>query len=218
MPGVEVAVEGARPRRRRLRRARGVRQARPARGPVLRGDDLRDAVAAARRGRRTRVALHRPGARGPSGSSKARCTPSCGSTAHACGSSRSRRAPSAGCARGRSASAPASRSRSSSCVTHWACASSTPSASSTRTGRDDAADPRAPVCCEAVRGQDAALAVPGHHRAGDHRAARPSGAAAPRRRPLPRLPLRQGGHAGRGRDALRAAHALLSVQIVPAAS
>ncbi len=45
-PGVEVAVEGLL-RDGAARGARGLRQARPARGPVLRGDDLRHAVATA---------------------------------------------------------------------------------------------------------------------------------------------------------------------------
>ena len=53
VPGVEVAVEGLL-RGGAARGAGGVRQARPARGPVLRGDDLRHAVAAARRRRRPR--------------------------------------------------------------------------------------------------------------------------------------------------------------------
>ena len=55
VPGVEVAVEGLL-RDGVPRGARGLRQARPARRPVLRGDDLRHAVAPARPRRSARVA------------------------------------------------------------------------------------------------------------------------------------------------------------------
>ena len=78
VPGAEVALEGLLARR-RADDAGAVRQARSARRALLRGDDLRDAVAArgraAARGRRgdaRRLRRHRPRAR-------ARSTPSCAS-------------------------------------------------------------------------------------------------------------------------------------------
>ena len=93
--------------RRRARGARGLRQARPARGPVLRGDDLRHAVAAARReivdGRR---APHDRGCRAALGLREGPVHAELRVARRAtCGCSSSPPARSAGCARARCASA-----------------------------------------------------------------------------------------------------------------
>ena len=79
-PGAEVAVEGA-PATGRARGAGGLRQARPARGAVLRGDDLRHALAPARGSGWAASRRRRPPPRRRSACGRARCTPSCGSTA-----------------------------------------------------------------------------------------------------------------------------------------
>ena len=83
---VEEYVPGHRDRRRRAARASGVlevlarvRQARPARRSVLRGDDLRHAVAPPRRRSRPRSAPHRRRARAI-GLTEGPCTRSCAST------------------------------------------------------------------------------------------------------------------------------------------
>ena len=76
VPGREVALEGLLVGG-RAPRPRPLRQARPARRAVLRGDDLRHALAAARRTSRRRSRPRRAGRRGPSGSPRGRSTPSC---------------------------------------------------------------------------------------------------------------------------------------------
>ena len=132
VPGGEVAVEAIL-RAGELDDARGLRQARPARRPVLRGDDLRHAVALAPDGPRRRRAARRPGRRrdradrrsgarrGPRRSTPSRRRASC--------SSRWRPGRSAGCARARCGSAPASRSR------RWSCATRSAWTSATSSGR-----------------------------------------------------------------------------------
>ena len=96
---------GGTPRRRRAARAGAFRQAGSARRSVLRGDDLRDAVAPPRGGAGTVVDVTARAARGARPRARGRCTPSSASTRRAGRNSwrsRSRRAPSAGSARGRS--------------------------------------------------------------------------------------------------------------------
>ena len=76
IPGPEVALEGLLVRR-HAPPAGALRQAGSAGGSVLRGDDLRDAVAAARRRRRRRSPAASRGARARSASAAGRCTRSC---------------------------------------------------------------------------------------------------------------------------------------------
>ena len=116
----EVLVEALHPRTRvrRRRRAdrrraaglRDLRQARPARWPVLRGNDLRHAVLA--RPRKPASGWSRRFSRRPtrSASGTGRSTPSAASARTASSSSRSRRGRSAGCARRRCGSADGSTS------------------------------------------------------------------------------------------------------------
>ena len=59
-----------------------------------------------------------------------------------------------------------------------------------RVGRDDAADPAAGTSCARCDGQDEAPRRARRHRSRDHGPTRAQRRAAPRRRPLPRLPVR----------------------------
>ena len=165
--------------RRCARGPRRVRQAGRARRPVLRGDDLRHAVAP-RPGRRSpRSNGSPPTPRRRSVSSKGRSTPSCASTVTGVRSSRSRRDRSAGCVRARCGSAPASASRRSSSATRSGVPLDGLARETAAAGRDDAADPAAGTLVE-VHGQDAARAVPGDRRSRDHD---PSWAPGPSRCP-----------------------------------
>ena len=131
IPGREVALEGLLVAE-RAPRPGPVRQARPARRAVLRGDDLRDAVAAAGRdaGRdRRRDALGGPGARPRGGPGPRRAA---GQRRRGPGWSRSPPARSAASARGRSASGPASRWRSWSSATRSGSSSTRSSGSAGR--------------------------------------------------------------------------------------
>ena len=89
-----------------------LRQARPARGPLLRGDPLRHPVTAPRRRAGRNRADHRAVGDRARACARGRSTRSCASTARASACSRSRPARSADCARARCASASASASRS----------------------------------------------------------------------------------------------------------
>ena len=190
---------------RRAAHAGALRQARSARRPVLRGDDLRHALAAAggRAGRRSqrvaRAACAALGLREGPVHAELRAE-----RARARGCSRSRRARSAGCARAPCASARACRWRRSSSATRSAGRSPSLRARAAAAGVDDDSDPARRRAAGGPRpGRGARRARDrGRH---DHRARRPGAGAAARGLAVPRLHLRPRRHArgGRGRSARR---------------
>ena len=91
-------------RTRRAAHAGDLRQARPARWPVLRGDDLRHAVATSTPGAQRQIEDAVAAAARRSACITVRFTPNAASTAAACSSSKWRRGRSAACARRRCAS------------------------------------------------------------------------------------------------------------------
>ena len=122
------------------------RQARSARRAVLRGDDLRHAVAPPRR--KAAIAAAAQARRALSALARGRCTRSCGSTARGAGGSwKWRRARSAACARARCAScADVARGAGD---RHALGGRAGAGASAGAGGRDDDADPARRACCAA---------------------------------------------------------------------
>ena len=215
VPGAEVAVEGLL-RAGCARAARGLRQAGRARGPVLRGDDLHHAVAAAGRDRRGRDPHDRGCLRGaraargprPRGAARqqgarvdARARGALDRRAVlALASLRRRCEPRGG--------DPAPRAR---------AAARRPPPRGGGVGRDDAADP--------ARGRAAGGARPGRRaRRARHRRARDLDRPRPSRPPLPEGDRYLGFLFARGETpaqvehALRAAHARLEIDIVEPAA
>ena len=199
IPGREFALEGLLDHG-ALARAGDLRQARSARRPVLRRDDLRHALRSASAGQQARSSTPSRARPRRSGCGTARSTPNAASTTTACSCSKSPRGRSAGCARGRCGFSerqsrrsrelrPLSRSRSCCCGTRSANRPTAGGAKPRASGVMMIPIPRRGVF-RGVVGRRRGAGGCRHRRRRDHRQARSAAGAAAGRRQLSRVHLR----------------------------